>query len=297
MKAPLVTVIINCYNGEAFLRQAIDSVIAQTWPHWEIVFWDNQSTDSSAEIVKSYDDPRIHYCYAPSHTLLYEARNYAIEEASGEFLAFLDVDDWWLPEKLERQVSLFQDSEVSLIYGNYHVCNERKGKTWVAHDMVLPSGHILDTVLAHYCVGLLTLMLRRAHLPASRPPFDPRFHIIGDFDLVIRLASTGKVACVQTPVAVYRIHGGNETALRRSRHLDELKCWCDEMAVHPVIGSSANFPQVQAHAAYIQALGLLLEGQRWKAAKMSWTMASGKLRLRLLAALLLPRMIIARLKN
>ena len=60
-KNPLVSVIINCYNGEKYLREAIDSVIAQTYSNWEIIFWDNQSTDSSAEIVKSYNDDRIKY--------------------------------------------------------------------------------------------------------------------------------------------------------------------------------------------------------------------------------------------
>ena len=58
---PLVSVIINCFNGEEFLREAIDSVLAQTYTHWEIVFWDNQSTDATAEIVKSYTDSRIRY--------------------------------------------------------------------------------------------------------------------------------------------------------------------------------------------------------------------------------------------
>ena len=95
----LVSVIMNCFNGEKFLREAIDSVLAQKYQNWELIFWDNQSTDSSAEIVKSYDDPRIYYFYAPQHTLLYEARNYAIQKSKGEFLAFLDVDDWWEPTR------------------------------------------------------------------------------------------------------------------------------------------------------------------------------------------------------
>ena len=101
---PLVSVIMNCFNGEKYLREAIDSVLAQTYQNWELIFWDNQSTDRSAEIVKSYDDPRIYYFYASQHTLLYEARNYAIEDQNGEFLAFLDVDDWWESDKLSIQL-------------------------------------------------------------------------------------------------------------------------------------------------------------------------------------------------
>ena len=91
-----------------------------------MIFWDNQSTDKSVEIFKSYADERLKYFYAPTHTLLYEARNYAIEKASGEFYAFIDVDDWWEKEKLEKQILLFEDQEVGLVYSNHFYKNEQK---------------------------------------------------------------------------------------------------------------------------------------------------------------------------
>src|SRR5829696_2506866 len=110
MTGPLVSVIMNCFNGEKYLREAIDSVLAQSYTNWEIIFWDNQSTDDSARIVRSYRDPRLKYFYAPTHLPLYGARNHAIDRAAGELIAFLDVDDWWIPSKLEQQVPLFADS-------------------------------------------------------------------------------------------------------------------------------------------------------------------------------------------
>lgn len=79
-QSPLISIIINCFNGERFLREAIDSVIAQTYSNWELIFWDNQSTDSTANIVRSYHDDRIRYFYAPEHTSLGEARNLALEK-------------------------------------------------------------------------------------------------------------------------------------------------------------------------------------------------------------------------
>ena len=116
---PLVSVIMNCFNGEKYLRDAIDSVILQTYRNWEIIFWDNQSNDKSAKIFKDYKDGRLKYYLAASHIeILYKARNYALKKANGEFIAFLDVDDWWLPEKLEKQIPLFDDPEVGLVYGN-----------------------------------------------------------------------------------------------------------------------------------------------------------------------------------
>ena len=105
-KESLVSIIMNCYNGEKYLREALESVLAQTYQNWELIFWDNQSTDDSADIFKSYSDDKLKYFYAPKHTLLYEAKNSAIQKASGEFYAFLDVDDWWIPEKLEKQLQI-----------------------------------------------------------------------------------------------------------------------------------------------------------------------------------------------
>ena len=82
----LVSVIINCFNGEKYLREALDSVIIQTYKNWEIIFWDNQSTDKSAEIFKSYKDNRLKYYRASSHAdILYEARNYALKKTINSF--------------------------------------------------------------------------------------------------------------------------------------------------------------------------------------------------------------------
>ena len=109
------TIVLPIYGHSPWLGEAINSVVAQTYQNWELIFWDNQSTDSSAEIVKSYNDPRFHYFYAPQHTLLYEARNYAIQKSKGEFLAFLDVDDWWENDKLEKQISFSNNALSELI--------------------------------------------------------------------------------------------------------------------------------------------------------------------------------------
>ena len=103
---PLVSIIMNCYNGEKFLHEALDSIINQTYKNWELIFWDNQSTDNSSFIVQSYKDQRIKYFFSKKHTLLYEARNMAIEKSEGEYLAFLDVDDYWDSAKLEKQMNL-----------------------------------------------------------------------------------------------------------------------------------------------------------------------------------------------
>ena len=122
---PLVSIIINCYNGEKFLQECIKSILSQNYKNWEIIFWDNQSKDKSAEIFKSYNDERFKYFYAEKHTSLYKARNLAIRKANGELIAFIDVDDIWEKNKLELQVPLFNDSKISLVYSNLWLLKNR----------------------------------------------------------------------------------------------------------------------------------------------------------------------------
>ena len=101
MSTPRVSVLMNCFNGARYLRPALESVCDQTVSDWELLFWDNQSTDESASIVGEYRDARIRYLPAPMHTNLGEARRQACAFARGEWVGILDTDDLWLPKKLE----------------------------------------------------------------------------------------------------------------------------------------------------------------------------------------------------
>ncbi len=294
---PLVSVIMNCYNGEKYLRQAIDSVLTQTWDNWEIIFWDNQSTDQSATIFKSYNDKRLKYFFAPTHTLLYEARNYAIKEAKGDYFAFLDVDDWWAPEKIEMQLPLFSDPEVGMACGNYWVNNTTRKIHKKATNQLLPQGWVLDTLLKNYSIGLVTLMVSRAAFESLEYPFDPRYHIIGDFDLSIRLATRWKLGSAQTPIATYRLHGNNETQKQRTRQITELEQWIAQMKTHPRIGRSPHLECVTHYKNYIAAMGNLLAGDRRGAFLRFRQLPFGYYKARLLIALLLPSVLIMSLKT
>lgn len=296
-REPLVSVIMNCYNGAKYLREAIDSVLMQSYSNWEIIFWDNQSTDASADIVKSYSDSRIKYFFSEKHTPLYAARNCAMEKTCGEFIAFLDVDDIWLPTKLMLQITLFKDLDVGFSCANYLVQDERRGRRWPAHRRMLPEGSVLNELLKFYFVGLVTLMVRRSALDSLKPPFDPRYHIIGDLDLVIRLSLSWKIANIQIPVAIYRLHGGNESIVQRAKHADELELWSSEINEIEAIRSSSNAHFIRSHFAYIKAMNFVLQGDKFSAYALLHELPWGRLKFRLWGALLLPRYFVQRLKN
>ena len=121
---PLVSIIMNCYNGEKYLKQAVDSILNQSFRNFEVIFWDNKSTDKSAKIYKSYKDKRLKYYYSKKFTNLYEARNLAINLSKGTYIAFLDTDDYWIKDKLRIQMAKFNDENVSLVYANYFLYNQ-----------------------------------------------------------------------------------------------------------------------------------------------------------------------------
>ena len=112
---PLVSIIMNCYNGEKYLKHSIKSIINQKYVNWELIFWDNKSTDNSAKILKKFKDKRIKYFYAKKKTVLYKARNLALKKAKGKFIAFLDVDDLWTKDKLSKQIPKFKDKKVGIV--------------------------------------------------------------------------------------------------------------------------------------------------------------------------------------
>ena len=105
-KSPLVSVIMNCHNGEQFLKKSIDSIIQQNYKNWELIFFDNVSNDNSKKILKNYKDKRIKYFKSNKYLKLYAARNKAISYAKGKYISFLDTDDLWRKDKIKKQIRL-----------------------------------------------------------------------------------------------------------------------------------------------------------------------------------------------
>lgn len=211
---PVVSVIMNCYNGAAYIAEAIDSVLTQTYPHWELVFWDNQSTDASAAIVQAYTDPRIKYFYAPEFTPLGAARNLAIAEATGSLIAFLDSDDIWMPEKLQLQVPLFDDPKIGIVISDTIFFNGAGAEKQLYGGTPPPTGDVFSALLRHYFISLETAIVRQTALETLDSLFDPRFNAIEEYDLFIRLCLEWNLGYVGQVLAKWRVHGDSWTFTR-----------------------------------------------------------------------------------
>ena len=249
-KQPLVSIIMNCYNGEEFLREALESVLSQTYKNWELIFWDNQSSDESSTILKSFNESRFHYYYANEHRNLYDARNLAVRVSKGDLVAFLDTDDTWVSNKLELQVPCFDDPNVALVYGNYWIHNNKKDKYIKRYRRVLPSGNILRYLLKDYVVGLLTIIVRKKAYLTLEKQFDSRFPMSGDFDFVIRLGFNNCFAAIQQPIATYRWHGNNNSKLYFEKQIKELELWYQEMSVNKKYSSIRELLFVKVNINY-----------------------------------------------
>ena len=208
---PLVSVVMNVRNGASTLREALDSVLSQTFNDWEVIVWDDRSTDDSARTVTDYDDSRIRYFLSPSETSLGRARDEAIRHARGEWIAFLDQDDLWMPRKLEMQIAL-ADPKTGIIYGRtvrfYSTGLERDyDQTHEFHP--LPEGDIFTQLFTKGCfIAMSSAVFRRSAIEEIGGIPD-QISIIPDYYLYAAVTRRHPVRAVQQVVCRYRMHGSN----------------------------------------------------------------------------------------
>ena len=195
-KQPLVSVIINCLNGEKYLYKAIKSVLNQNYKNWEIVFFDNNSLDKSFSILKKFKDKRIKYFKSKKTYTLYKARNLAIQKSKGKFISFLDVDDWWLKSKLNKQIQVFlNDHTVDVLYSNIYLYYEKKKTKKIYIKKQIANGKLTQKIIDKFVVPILSTIIKRNVF--DRIKFDNRYTIIGDFDFFVRLSLIKNITAIQ----------------------------------------------------------------------------------------------------
>ncbi len=207
---PLVSVIMNCHNCSKYLAPALDSVYRQTFTDYEIIFWDNKSTDNSGEIALSYGEP-LKYFRGEQFLPLGAARNAAIKKAKGKYLAFLDCDDLWLPEKLEKQVELLDSNkELGLVYSDsYIIDGDGNLEENTPFDYRKPfRGSVFNELFQNNFIPMLTVIVRREVLDRVGL-FEPKYEIAEEYDLWLRIAECYPIDFIEQPLAKNRIHGQN----------------------------------------------------------------------------------------
>jgi glycosyltransferase involved in cell wall biosynthesis len=217
-ETPLVSVIMNCYNSDRFLKEAIDSVYAQSYQNWEIIFWDNASTDQTPEIVKSYDE-KLRYFRSKETTHLGKARVYATKEALGEYISFLDSDDLWLKDKLVKQVALFMNEgdNLGFVYGRSLVIfdDDKKDDFLNKEGELLPEGDIFAELAKDNFIVFSSAMVDRKKFFKSGG-FPEHFLNTTDYWVFMHMAKEYKCRAIHEVCCKNRIHETNLSAKQQS---------------------------------------------------------------------------------
>lgn len=159
IKDELVSIVMPSYNTASYISASIDSVLNQTYQNWELIIVDDCSTDNTDEVVLKYTDVRIHYLKNERNVGAAKSRNYALREAKGAWIAFLDSDDQWHPEKLEKQLLFMKSNNYNFSYTDYRICLNGK---WLSYINTGPD--IIDKKKMYdYCyISTITVMYNRS---------------------------------------------------------------------------------------------------------------------------------------
>jgi glycosyltransferase involved in cell wall biosynthesis len=203
MPKPLVSIIMPCYNGEAFLAEAIDSVLAQTFQGFELIVVDDGSTDKSADILARFAS-RVRVIRQTNRGVS-AARNTGIHESKGEFIAFLDADDHWEPDFLDDMVQGLADPRTAIAYCGWQNVGVGGGKPFVPPDY--EGADKMHHLLRFASLWPIHAILIRRNLMPAGVPFNPAYPACEDYDLWLRIASFHRIQLVPRVLAYYRKHG------------------------------------------------------------------------------------------
>jgi len=271
---PTVSVLICLHNSSPFIVETLATVFAQTSPPSEIIVIDDGSTDGCADLVeRQFDDPRLRVIRQP-HRGLGAARQRSVDEASAEYVAFLDHDDLWLPHKLDRQLAIVTaERDLGLIFSDCFLIDaagheigrlsDRFDYPSINIDGSDPLGHLL----VHGCFIDLSTVVARTQAVMSAGGFNARYTYVEDYDLWLRIARRWRLRFVREPLAKRRLHDGQFTRRRPDVALSE------QVQLLRPVADGASFPPDVRRAVHHYLFGQHLECGRRLAVQGNWAAA------------------------
>ena len=244
--SPTVSINLCCYNSEKYLRETLDSIVNQTFKDWELVIINDGSADSTESIIHEYmrQGYPIVYHYQENKGLGF-SRNEALKRSQGEYIAFIDHDDLWMPEKLEKQIPLFEkDYSTGLVFSDaIYFSDKAKGNRFQLYgNKKPPSGKIFPDLLKRYFICLVTVLIKKDVLVNIEEWFDERLTIAEEADLFMRISYKWKCEYVDKALAVYRIHENSLTSLRQDLLQKE-----QELVLDKLLHLNANIKSEYKH--------------------------------------------------
>ena len=203
----MVSIITPAFNSEKFIAETIQSVLAQTYQNWELLIVDDCSTDKTAEIISRFQDSRIKYFYNSTNKGSAVSRNIALQKASGRWIAFLDSDDLWHPEKLEKQIEFMRKNNYRFSYTNYCEIDETSKERGI---LISGPEVITKKMMTAYCwPGCLTVMYDAEFLGLMQTA---DIKINEEYALWIKISQKTNCYLLNENLAKYRRHKGSLTS-------------------------------------------------------------------------------------
>lgn len=209
-----VSVIMNCFNGAKYLPEALACLKNQTFQDFEIIFWDNGSTDASGRIAQDYGG-QLRYFHTEENVPLGAARNLALAQASAPNIAFLDCDDLWLPGKLARQIPLMT-GDTGLVYTDTDIFDGKRILSRMFAQSPPARGHAFADLALRQFITMSSAMVSRQALEYCRDPetgqiFDESLNVCEEADLFYRIAHDFELDYADAPLTLWRSHGASTT--------------------------------------------------------------------------------------
>ena len=206
---PLVSVIIPVYNGEKYIVETIESVIDQTYKNIEIIIINDGSTDNSFTKIKPYLIMKNIKYFEHENRGVAASRNVGIRESLGDLISFLDQDDLWLAEKIEKQVKLMKENkEFALVHSKIGFINENGNRIKPLWEHPGISGYCFKEMFSSNKIAMLTVLVKRECI-IEAGMFDEKIAITDDYDLWLKITYNNPIGYIDEPIALYRSHGRN----------------------------------------------------------------------------------------
>lgn len=286
MKSKLVSVVVNCHNGEKYLSNALNSIKSQRYKNLEVIFIDNCSTDKSAQIFKKIKDSRFKYFKTKNKIKLYKARNLALTKCKGDFITFLDIDDWWDKNFLSSRKSFFVSSkDYGFSYSNCFHFYQNSNKTKIFSKKKFLSGFITTNLLSDYVVKMGTIIIKKKLIKSYK--FNHNYNIIGDFDYILRISEKFKAMAFNDLLVTIRIHQNNFSHNNRRLFYYEFKRWINSKNLNK-IHYKEHKEKLLLKLEYLRLVYLLLENKKFKLIKDIMRYPFSLLKLKLFIIFLTP---------
>lgn len=252
LKVPKISVVMPVYNGEKYLREAIDSILNQTFTDFELLIINDGSSDSTESIIKSYNDVRIEYIKNGQNLGLINTLNKGLNLAKGEYIARMDQDDISHPERFAKQVAVFEKNHDIGVCGTLFTLFSKKNEDLLIEH---PENHdsIKIGLLTRCLIGHPTVMMRKKAI--NNYQYDINYQAAEDYELWTRLINVTKFYNIQESLLRYRFHDTNMTVLENSTQVANTKI---------ITGNQLKEIEIEDSAENIELCKILLQAPKFR---------------------------------